>query len=105
MLHLGNEYNSNWRQIWSSNHHIPNPDDLEPYTVVELGPKYTTREGDDLHHLADRFATSPELILSVNPQIVDASLIVPDRELCVLPGICDDDQVGNGKFEWSGNFA
>lgn len=103
LLHVGQEYHSNWMQIWSVNHHIYNPDQLDPYTKIHLGPQYETREGDDLALLADRFGTTEELILSVNPQIVDAGRILPDRKICVLPAVCDD-TAPHGKYQWNGGF-
>ncbi|HEY8498352.1 MAG TPA: LysM peptidoglycan-binding domain-containing protein [Limnochordales bacterium] len=44
---------------------------------------YTVQPGDSLFFIAQRFGTTVEAILAVNPQIVNPNLIFPGQVICV----------------------
>jgi len=94
MLNIAVDYNTDWLQLWGANVDVKNPDHLYDYQLLNVGPVYHVRAGDSLDNLAARFHTTPDEILSVNPDVdgiegdgAEHSLEV-GQALCIMPGIC-----------------
>lgn len=94
LLNIAVDYNTDWLQLWGANVDVKNPDHLYDFQLLNIGPVYHVREGDSLDALAARFHTTPDEILSVNPDVAaihgdgsDHDLSV-GQALCIMPGIC-----------------
>ena len=88
---LAAEYKSDYLTLYSMNVAISNPDRIPHGTLVNAGIKYKVREGDSLFSIAERFFSSVDHILSLNPDIRDDSPgneLLLDDTLCVLPPLC-----------------
>jgi hypothetical protein len=94
LLNIAVDYNTDWLQLWGANVDVKNPDSLLDFQILNVGPIYHVREGDSLDSLAARFHTTPDEILSVNPDVegIDGNGEDHDlhigQNLCVMPGIC-----------------
>jgi len=94
LLNIGIDYNTDWLQLWGVNVDVKNPDHLYDFQLLNLGPVYQVRSGDSLADLADRFHTTVDEILSVNPDINQVTgdgkghNLKLGQPLCILPGIC-----------------
>jgi len=89
--------------ILAINPQITNPSLIFPGQVICVpGPPvplcppnsfaYTVRPGDTLFFIAQRFGTTVDAILAINPQITNPSAIFPGQVICVPtappPGVC-----------------
>lgn len=94
LLNIAVDYNTDWLQLWGANVDVKNPDHLYDYQLLNVGPVYHVRAGDSLDALAARFHTTPDEILSVNPDVDGIDGNGGDHELdvgqalCIMPGIC-----------------
>ena len=82
-----------WLALFTANSRNPDvrrPADVSSFARINTGALYTVRSGDNVPLLAERFYTTVDSILSVNPEITSAEdTLSPGTELCVLPALCD----------------
>jgi uncharacterized protein YegL len=90
MLSIANEWDVDWLQLWGANPLVKNPDNLANYQLINLGVLYDIREADTIDALAERFETTPGLIMSMNPDIEDVDDIDVNQEICISLGICGE---------------
>ncbi|MBO8126909.1 MAG: LysM peptidoglycan-binding domain-containing protein, partial [Firmicutes bacterium] len=62
---------------------IPGP--VQPPTCMPPNFIYIVQPGDTLFSIAQRFGTTVQAILALNPQITDPNLIFPGQQICI-PG-------------------
>lgn len=105
------KFQTNWMQIWSANHErmaevlelntvgtkpwrkTKNPNDIEPGTLIRLGPVYHIPVLTEVGWLLEEFRTSRESLLLANPNISPAAThIQADESVCVLPDICTQER-------------
>ncbi|WP_324669852.1 LysM peptidoglycan-binding domain-containing protein [Geochorda subterranea] len=59
--------------------------------------RYTVQPGDTLFFIAQRFGTTVDAILAINPQIANPNLIFPGQIICIPiarpPGVCPPNTV------------
>ena len=67
------------------------PSSVPVYSRLNTGVLYTVRVGDNIPFLAQRFYTTAESIMSVNPEIesVNGTELQAGTEMCLLPSVCD----------------
>jgi hypothetical protein len=71
---LAAEYKTDWVQVWAANPRIGRPNaQRQPNILVNLGVLYTSRGGERLQMLAEKFYTSLDRLLGDNPDFVDRS--------------------------------
>jgi hypothetical protein len=71
---LAAEYKTDWVQVWAVNPRIGRPNaQRHPNILVNIGVLYTSRGGERLQTLAEKFYTSVDRILSDNPDFIDRS--------------------------------
>jgi len=94
--------NSNWLQLWNANGIgeiasdplapatvFGDPDAISNgFSIVNLGPVYSVKKGEDLVNLAYLFRTTVKKLLDVNPDIASPEALHEGMDLCVMP--CTD---------------
>ena len=81
-------FNSDWLHLYTTNPTLRDPDHIQAGAVVNTGVLYEVREGDYLALLADKFFTSTEAILAVNPDLHGGAALLEGSEVCILPPVC-----------------
>ena len=82
------EYGTDWLQLWGANHDIENPNSLNDYVPLKLGPMYTLNKRQDLETLASRFSMTSSDLRRVNPDLHGQNDLAADTTVCLIPRIC-----------------
>lgn len=95
MFFIAQRFGIPLNELTAANPHIPDPSVLFPGDVLCVpgaAPPpacppgsffYTVQPGDTLFLIAQRFGTTVDVIIAINPQIPDPNLIFPGQIICV----------------------
>ena len=104
MHSIAARFDTHWTQLWSPNHELETPDQLQKGKRIKLGNFYQTVAGDTWKLMAVRFGTTVKRLMDLNPDLAadnadsyasppDNSLVVlvpPDTNVCVMPETCPE---------------
>ena len=88
LMSIAASFNSDWLHLYTANPTLRDPDHISAGTVVNTGVLYEVREGDYLALLADKFFTSADAILAVNPELPGGAPLLEGSEVCILLPVC-----------------
>jgi hypothetical protein len=88
MTSIAADFNTDWLHLYTTNPTVLDPDNLPSGQVLNTGVLYDVREGDYLELLADRFFSSVQMLLAVNPDVGPNTQLLEGYELCILPPVC-----------------
>ena len=84
------EYKTDWLQLWGANHNVTNPNKLQNYLKLQLGPLHTLNKDEKVETLASRFSMTRAGLEEINPDLKGKNLIEKDTQVCLIPRICGD---------------
>ena len=84
------EYKTDWLQLWGANHNVTNPNNLQNYLKLQLGPLHTLNKDEKVETLASRFSMTRAGLEEINPDLKGKNLIEKDTQVCLIPRICGD---------------
>ncbi len=84
------EYKTDWLQLWGANSNVTNPNNLQNFLKLQLGPLHTLNRDEKVETLASRFSMTASGLLEVNPDLKGESVIKKDTQVCLIPRICGD---------------
>ena len=104
MHSIAARFDTHWTQLWSPNHELETPDQLQKGKRIKLGNFYQTVAGDTWKLMAVRFGTTVKRLMDLNPDLAadnadsyasppDNSLVVlvpPDTVVCVMLETCPE---------------
>ena len=82
------EYKTDWLQLWGANYNISNPNKLEDYRTLRLGPLYSTSKEEKISAIASRFSMTPATLIEVNPDLKGKATVEAGTKVCLVPVIC-----------------
>ena len=83
------DYRTDWLQLWGANPMVSAPNRLEQYSMLNLGPIFTTNRDESMSILAARFSMTQEDLAAVNPDLRQSKYINSSTDVCIIPRICD----------------
>jgi len=87
---VGRLYGTDWLQLYMSNPHLTNPDDIpSAFADLSIGVSYRVRPGDYIDRLAEKFLITRSRLEALNPELKVNEVLQPEQELCILPPVCD----------------
>jgi hypothetical protein len=84
------EYKTDWLQLWGANSKVMNPNNLQNFLKLQLGPLHTLNRDEKVETLASRFSMTASGLLEVNPDLKGGSVIKKGTQVCLIPRICGD---------------
>ena len=104
MHSIAARFDTHWTQLWSLNHDLETPDQLQKGKRIKLGNFYQTVAGDTWKLMAVRFGTTVKHLMGLNPDLAadngnpyasshDNTLVVlvpPNTDVCVMPETCPE---------------
>jgi hypothetical protein len=84
------EYKTDWLQLWGANSNVMNPNNLQNFLKLQLGPLHTLNRDEKAETLASRFSMTASGLLEVNPDLKGESVIKKGTQVCLIPRICGD---------------
>ena len=82
------EYKTDWLQLWGANYLIENPNMLQDYVKLKLGPMYTLNKNESTGLLAARFSMTSAGLLELNPDLKGQDVLEAGTHVCLVPRIC-----------------
>lgn len=82
------EYHTDWLQLWGANYDVQNPNHVEEYKRLKLGPMYTTSKDESVTVLASNFGMTEEGLRRVNPDLAGMDRYATGTPVCLIPQIC-----------------
>lgn len=82
------DYKTDWLQLWGANYLIENPNMLQNYVKLKLGPMYTLNKNESTALLAARFSMTSAGLLEINPDLRGQQMLEAGTQVCLVPRIC-----------------
>lgn len=83
------DYQTDWLQLWGANPLVAAPNMLGQYSVLNLGPTFTTNRDESASVLSSRFSMTVDGLMSVNPDLRGKTMLESGTDVCIVPRICE----------------